>query len=65
MLLPEEPRPERSLLVRASRELCKTWELALLAVFEPPVSASVELSLCSHADLPACFNIPFPSSHLC
>lgn len=35
MLLPEEPRSERSILVRASRELCESWELALLAVLEP------------------------------
>ena len=32
MLLAEEPRPETSIVVRASRELCESWELALLPV---------------------------------
>lgn len=64
MLLSDEPRPERNDLVRASRELDKSWELALLMVFKAPVPANVGLSLCFPADLSAHFNIPFLSSCL-
>lgn len=44
-LLLEEPRPERSILVRASRELHKSWELALLTVFKPSVSADETIAV--------------------